>query len=119
MTKRPIPNRRLKRAREARNWTQADVANRVGTSRLTVSRWELGVQSPVPHLRGKLCELFEMDPEQLGLLSDDSAVSTANDGWQLRWPEVTAFVGRETELHRLGLAMSDASAARGGLILLS
>src|SRR5438093_11895361 len=68
VTRRSLPNERLKRAREARNWTQADVASRVGTSPLTVSRWELGVQSPVPHLRGKLCQLFEADPDQLGLL---------------------------------------------------
>ena len=63
-----IRNDRLRRAREERNLTQEELARRVGTSSLTVSRWELGVQTPQPHYREKLCTLFELSPQELGLI---------------------------------------------------
>jgi transcriptional regulator with XRE-family HTH domain len=67
LDRRPTRNERLKRAREERNLTQADVARRLGTSTLTISRWELGVQSPVPHHRDQLCRLYEVSAQELGL----------------------------------------------------
>jgi transcriptional regulator with XRE-family HTH domain len=66
--KRPTHNSRLRRARTERSLTQADVAEYVGTSILTVSRWELGVQSPQPHYREKLCRLYGMSALELGLV---------------------------------------------------
>jgi len=67
--KRAGQNDRLRRAREERNWTQADVAEAIGTSSFTVSRWELGVQAPQPHFREKLCTLFMLSPHELGLVA--------------------------------------------------
>ncbi|HXM58186.1 MAG TPA: helix-turn-helix domain-containing protein, partial [Candidatus Dormibacteraeota bacterium] len=67
--KRAGQNDRLRRAREERNWTQADVAEAIGTSSFTVSRWELGVQAPQPHFREKLCALFALGPGELGLVA--------------------------------------------------
>ena len=69
MARRTGQNDRLRRAREERNWTQADVAQAIGTSTITVSRWELGVQAPQPHLREKLCSLFVLSPQELGLVA--------------------------------------------------
>ena len=68
--KRPVRNERLRRAREARNLTQADVARHVRTSTLTVSRWELGVQAPLPHYREQLCLLYGLSATELGLLPE-------------------------------------------------
>jgi transcriptional regulator with XRE-family HTH domain len=73
LAKRPAGNERLRRAREERHWTQAEVAQAIGTSSFTVSRWELGVQSPQPHFREKLCGLFGLTPAQLGLILEQPA----------------------------------------------
>jgi transcriptional regulator with XRE-family HTH domain len=50
--------------------TQADVARRLGSSTLTVSRWELGVQAPQPHHREQLCRLYGVSAGELGLASE-------------------------------------------------
>ncbi len=62
------PNRRLKQARELRGWSQAKVAERIGTDATTVSRWERGLFLPTPYFREKLCALFDKNAEELGLL---------------------------------------------------
>jgi eukaryotic-like serine/threonine-protein kinase len=77
LPKRAPANDRLRRAREERNLTQAEVAQAVGTSSFTVSRWELGVQVPQAHFREKLCALFELGPQELGLLPEQPAA----EGW--------------------------------------
>jgi len=38
-----VPNERLRRARSLKGWSQADLAEQVGTSFEIVSRWERGV----------------------------------------------------------------------------
>jgi transcriptional regulator with XRE-family HTH domain len=83
-------NDRLRRAREERNLTQAELAHAVGTSSFTVSRWELGVQTPQPHFRERLCALFALSPQELGLIPElppvgaGPAVGTA-DGEGSEW----------------------------------
>jgi transcriptional regulator with XRE-family HTH domain len=62
------PNRRLKQARELRGWSQAKVAEQIGTDATTVSRWERGLFSPTPYFRERLCALFDKNAEELGLL---------------------------------------------------
>lgn len=62
------PNRRLKQARELRGWSQAKVAEQIGTDATTVSRWERGLFSPTPYFRERLCTLFDRNAEELGLL---------------------------------------------------
>ncbi|GLV56793.1 hypothetical protein KDH_36320 [Dictyobacter sp. S3.2.2.5] len=62
------PNRRLKQARELRGWSQAKVAELIGTDATTVSRWERGLFYPTPYFREKLCVLFAKNAEELGLL---------------------------------------------------
>jgi DNA-binding XRE family transcriptional regulator len=62
------PNRRLKQARELRGWSQARLAEMIGTDATTVSRWERGLFVPTPHFREKLCQCFGKNAEELGLL---------------------------------------------------
>ena len=62
------PNRRLKQARELRGWSQARVAEIIGTDATTVSRWERGLFLPTPYFREKLCACFGKNAEELGLL---------------------------------------------------
>ncbi|MEO6888572.1 MAG: helix-turn-helix domain-containing protein, partial [Ktedonobacteraceae bacterium] len=67
------PNQRLRHERELRGWSQARVAEALGTNPATVSRWECGHAFPAPHFREKLCELFARNAEELGLLQEESA----------------------------------------------
>ena len=46
-----VPNERLRRARSLKGWSQADLAEQVGTSFEIVSRWERGVTIPSPYYR--------------------------------------------------------------------
>src|SRR5260370_15817431 len=63
-----VPNERLRRARNLKGWSQADLAEQVGTSFEMVSRWERGVTVPSPHYRKRLCAVLGESAEELGLL---------------------------------------------------
>ena len=65
------PNEALKRERELRGWTQAELAKKLGTTKLNVGRWERGESFPPPFYREKLCKLFKKNAEELGFLQDD------------------------------------------------
>jgi transcriptional regulator with XRE-family HTH domain len=60
-------NQCLINARLQRGWTQREEAEAVGTTLANVSRWERGVTFPSPYFRKKLCEVFEISPEDLNL----------------------------------------------------
>ena len=60
----------LKVERELRGWSQARVAEAVGTNVRTVSRWEQRQSVPYPYYRELLCELFAKDARELGLLEE-------------------------------------------------
>ena len=51
-------NERLRQERIRRNWRQQDVADHLGTTVVTVKRWERGSQQPSAYFRVKLCTLF-------------------------------------------------------------
>jgi tetratricopeptide (TPR) repeat protein len=61
---------RLRHEREKRGWTQSEVAERVGSNRINVGRWENGATVPGPYYRQKLAELFEKSIAELGLLPE-------------------------------------------------
>ena len=63
------PNHHLRYEREQRGWSQARVAEQIGTEAVNVSRWERGFSSPSPYYREKLCNLFEKSAQDLGFLS--------------------------------------------------
>jgi len=65
------PNERLKAHRMRRCWSQEQLAEAIGTSSKMVGRWERGETSPGPYYCQKLCEVFELSPWELGLLSED------------------------------------------------
>ena len=62
----------LKVERELRGWSQARLAEALGTTTRSVSRWEQGVALPYPHYRQMLCNLFGKTAQELGLLPDSS-----------------------------------------------
>src|SRR2546423_9709339 len=63
---------RLKREREQRCWTQSELAERIGTTRINVSRWENGVTTPSPYYRQRLGKLLEKSIQELGLAPESS-----------------------------------------------
>ncbi len=63
-------NTKLRQERVGRNWRQHDVAEHLGTTVVTVNRWERGNQQPSAYFRVKLCALFGKDAEELGLLPE-------------------------------------------------
>src|SRR5947208_11282729 len=67
-----VPNERLRHARSLKGWSQAKLAEEVGTSFEMVSRWERGVTTPTLYFRAKLCEALQMTAEELGLVHDAS-----------------------------------------------
>ena len=67
-TIRKKPNFHLRREREWRSLSQLQVAEHIGTTPLSVSRWERGTVLPGPHFRRALCALFEKNPCELGFL---------------------------------------------------
>lgn len=62
--------RRLRQERELRLWSQEQVAEKIGTTAPSVSRWERGTTFPGLHFRQKLCTLFGKTAEELGLTSE-------------------------------------------------
>ena len=75
--KRNYPNTLLRAARERRGWSQAALADLVGATELTVGRWERGERSPQLIYRAKLCELFGMTAEELGLVEAHKTAAEA------------------------------------------
>lgn len=68
------PNALLLRQRQVRGWTQRDVAEKLGTYLVNISRWERGEATPDQDFQRKLCELFRCGCEELGLSQVDFAV---------------------------------------------
>src|SRR5262245_18150714 len=74
------PNRKLRRQRELRGWSQADVEKalgdlaarngEMGPDRNSFRRWERGVRRPQPRDIRLLCQLFELPAEELGLIPE-------------------------------------------------
>ena len=62
----------LKRERERRGWSQADVAKKIddAVTPHMVGRWERGEIFPSPRSRQRLSEIFKMSLEELGLLPE-------------------------------------------------
>ena len=115
-------SKRLRQERIRHNWRQQDLADQLGTSVVTVKRWERGRQLPSSYFRQKLCALFEKSAEELGFVLDDapSAEATAVEApkeesvssssseeatlWNVPFPRNPFFTGREdvlADLHRL------------------
>ncbi len=74
-----VPNELLVRARLEKGWTQAHLAEEVGTTFETVSRWERGVVIPGLFYRERLCGVFGKTARELGLDETGAASLTGTD----------------------------------------
>jgi transcriptional regulator with XRE-family HTH domain len=64
-------NHQLRHERIEHNWRQQDVADQLGTTVVTVKRWERGSQYPSAYFRQKLCALFGKSAQELGFSLDE------------------------------------------------
>jgi len=137
-----IPNTKLKQERVERNWTQGQVAEKIGTSRVNVSRWEHGRVLPEMYFRQQLCELFGKNAYELGLLPEHASANgeqpvhyaantqggpstvpaTSSPLWHVPYRRNPFFTGREEilqllhdALHRRPMTALIQSAAISGL----
>lgn len=124
----------LKWERERHNWSQAEVAEKIGTTAPNVSRWERGITSPGPYFRQKLCDLYQKSPEALGFVQVDTdemlteptsqdedvpkeatavvAVSTTSaTHWCIPYRRNVFFTGREHILAHLDTALHGSKSA--------
>src|SRR5215472_14075019 len=69
------PRLRLAEARMQYRWSQQELADRIGTTHLNVSRWERGLTKPGPYFRDKLCSLFGKSEQELDLASTGASSS--------------------------------------------
>ncbi len=72
-----VPNERLRQARSLKGWSQAELAEQVGTSFEIVSRWERGVTAPSPYYRKRLCTVLGQTAGELGLLGSSPDALTS------------------------------------------
>ena len=63
-----LPNEQLRRERQRRGWSRQYVAEQIGVADpKTIGRWERGVAFPSSYFLQKLCTLFGMLAQDLGL----------------------------------------------------
>ncbi len=66
----------LKIERKLRGWSQSRIAEALGITTRTVSRWEQGLSVPYPYYREQLCALFGKNARELGMLVEDEENNT-------------------------------------------
>jgi tetratricopeptide (TPR) repeat protein/transcriptional regulator with XRE-family HTH domain len=77
------PRVRLTEARNARGWSQQEVADQLGTTYVNVSRWERGITRPSPYFRKKLCVLFGKAEQDLDLVQENEVQPVVGEPFQV------------------------------------
>ena len=62
---------RLKSIRESKGWSQQTLAEKIGTHKTLVSRWETGKSSISLFHRQKLCEVLGVTLQELGSVPEE------------------------------------------------
>lgn len=113
MQEAPRPRERLIQARTQRKLSQRQVAERLETTHINVSRWERGITKPNPFFRRRLVQLFGKTEEELDL-ADTGGISSNAPSHQTTTAPISTLldptipllpsheiVGRESDLARL------------------
>jgi transcriptional regulator with XRE-family HTH domain len=61
-----------------RGWTQEELAEHIGTTSVTVSRWESGVTSPNRYFQKQLSDIYDKSIQELGLLQIEDSKPPVN-----------------------------------------
>ncbi|HEY7419167.1 MAG TPA: FxSxx-COOH system tetratricopeptide repeat protein [Ktedonobacteraceae bacterium] len=129
----PLWKGRIRQERTSHNWRQQDLADQLGTTVVTIQRWERGTQQPSAYFRTKLCTLFSKSAEEMGFVdpvqkasADMKEVEAVFPSlWNVPYPRNPFFTGRDDILatlhkqlcqcHRLALTQSLAVSGLGGI----
>lgn len=115
---------RLRQERIRHNWRQQDVADQLGTTVITVKRWERGRQLPSSYFREKLCTLFGATAEELGFVSslqeaaqEENKISSSS--WNVPYRRNHFFTGREECLEHIYAQLQPAQEADASMLAIS
>src|SRR5581483_3545145 len=73
-----LSNERLRQERQRRGWTREYVADQIGIADVkTIGRWERGIAFPRAYYLQKLCTLFGMLAQDLGLYEESDSLPDA------------------------------------------
>ena len=75
---------RLKAARKAKRYSQAEVSKMLGVTQQAVGKWETGRSTPDPQTVARLAEILETPADVLLGLRKEPGVSAAVVRWPLR-----------------------------------
>lgn len=56
---------RLKKLRESKGWTQAELGKRMGITRASVNAWEMGISNPSTDYLVELAKIFHVSSDYL------------------------------------------------------
>jgi tetratricopeptide (TPR) repeat protein len=91
---------RLRYERQRLNWSQEELAQVIGTTSLSINRWEHDKALPRPHYRAELCRLFNKSADTLFELKSPQALEPAYI-WNVPHLRNLYFTGRDAVLARL------------------
>ncbi len=99
---------KLLRERRRLCWSQQQVADAIGTSTMSINRWEHGKAIPQPHYQGKLCNIFGKQTEDLfGSLWREEEKEAGEQPrphhliWNVPYPHIDYFPAHEELLTSL------------------
>ncbi len=86
--------KRLRRLREARGWTQQDLADRLSLDRSTVSCYEAGRRTPDIHMADKIAALFGIGVDSLLGRANEPMADGVGEGPVVYEPDPVAVAFR-------------------------
>ena len=122
IVKKRSAGQRLRQERERHNYSQEQLAELIGTTALSINRWEHDKTLPRPAFRAALCRVFDMRAEVLfGLDEGEEEATILPAIWNVPHLRNLYFTGREQVLAHLQetlngkktVALTQASAISG------
>ncbi len=104
----------IRQLRQDRLWSQAELAHLIGTTPVSVGRWEKNLTRPSLHFQQQLCEVFGKSPRELGFVPQAEHEEDSQSTGQLQQagpdcPEQSLIHQRATHTLPLLVSVSPAS----------
>jgi tetratricopeptide (TPR) repeat protein/DNA-binding XRE family transcriptional regulator len=108
ITRKRTNGQRLRQERERLHWSQEQLAEKIGTTTLSINRWEHDKAVPRPFYRAELCRVFNMSAQDFFYGDEDTQEETSDLPvlWNVPHLRNLYFTGREEILAYLHEALS-------------